>query len=164
MNIVKITKNIFRNLGFTLKNIPKKSITINYPLEKRELPERLRLGTFGLTANKETGDENCIACKLCERICPSQIIEIEIEKRDGRGWAKVFNLDLQSCIQCELCVQICPVDAIIMMKTPEKPVTLRSDLFLTKSKMMKNATELEESWARGSFLQNSQKPTLGDKK
>ena len=51
-----------------------------------------------------------------------------------------------------------------MMKTPEKPVTLRSDLFLTKSKMMKNATELEESWARGSFLQNSQKPTLGDKK
>ena len=162
MDIIDLAKNIFRNLRFTLKNIPKKPVTINYPLERRDIPERFRLGTFGLTVDKETGDEDCIVCKLCERICPSQIIEIEIEKRDGRGWAKIFNLDLQSCIQCELCVQVCPVDAIIMMKTPEKPVTLRSDLFLTKSKMLKNASEYEESWAKGSILQNTYGPDSGN--
>ncbi|MEE2702362.1 MAG: 4Fe-4S dicluster domain-containing protein [Thermodesulfobacteriota bacterium] len=163
MNIINLAKNIVRNLRFTLKNIPKKAVTINYPVEKREFPERLRLGTFGLTIDEKTGDEACIACKLCERICPSQIIDIEIEKRDGRGWAKSFNLDLQSCIQCELCVQVCPVDAIIMMKTPERPAVLRSDLYLTKSKMLKNALEYEESWAKGSVLQDSHKPTSGEK-
>ena len=77
MNIINLAKNIVRNLRFTLKNIPKKAVTINYPVEKREFPERLRLGTFGLTIDEKTGDEACIACKLCERICPSQIIDID---------------------------------------------------------------------------------------
>ena len=94
----------------------------------------------------------------------SNIIDIEIEKRDGRGFAKSFFLDLQSCIQCELCVQICPVDAIIMMRVPAKPVTLRSDLYLTKSKMMNNAKIYDESWAKGSLLQESHKPIIKDNK
>ena len=158
MNIIKLIKNILRNLKFTMSNIPKKAITISYPEERKNLPDKLRIGTFGLTSDKDTGEENCIACKLCERICPSNIIDIEIEKRDGRGFAKKFFLDLQSCIQCELCVQICPVDAIIMMKVPASPVTLRSDLYLTKTKMMNNAIKYEESWAKGSILQKSFKP------
>ncbi|MBT3445906.1 4Fe-4S binding protein [bacterium] len=159
MNILKICKNIYRNLKFTLSNVSKPAVTINYPDEQRTLPDKLRLGTFGLTSDKETGDENCIACKLCERICPSQIIDIEIEKRDGRGWAKKFNLDLQSCIQCELCVQVCPVDAIIMMRTPEKPTTSRADLYLTKNKMMRNAEKYGGAWATGSLLQSSHEPS-----
>ena len=164
MKIIKIFKNILRNLKFTMSNITKGSVTLSYPDEKREMPNKLRIGTFGLTENKETGEENCIACKLCERICPSNIIDIEIEKRDGRGFAKSFFLDLQSCIQCELCVQICPVDAIIMMRVPAQPVTLRSDLYLTKSKMMNNARIYDESWARGSLLQESHKPIIKDNK
>ncbi len=164
MNIVKIVKNVLRNLKFTMGNIPNESVTINYPEEKRDLPDRLRIGTFGLTQNEENGEENCIACKLCEKICPSNIIDIEIEKRDGRGFAKRFFLDLQSCIQCELCVQICPVDAIVMMRVPAKPVTLRSDLYLTKSKMMNNAKLYKQSWANGSTLQNSQKPKIDKEK
>ena len=163
MRLIKIIKNIYRNLYFTLSNVVKPAVTIKYPQEKRIFPNKLRLGTFGLTSDKETGEENCIACKLCEKICPSEIIEIDIEKRDGRGWAKKFNLDLQSCIQCELCVQVCPVDAIIMMKAAEKPTTSRADLFLTKTKMMRNAEKLEESWAKGSILQESHSPNLGDK-
>ena len=94
MNIIKLIKNILRNLKFTMSNIPKKAITISYPEERKNLPDRLRIGTFGLTSDKETGEENCIACKLCERICPSNIIDIEIEKRDGRGFAKKFFLKL----------------------------------------------------------------------
>ena len=90
MKIIKIFKNILRNLKFTMSNITKGSVTLSYPDEKREMPNKLRIGTFGLTENKETGEENCIACKLCERICPSNIIDIEIEKRDGRGFAKSF--------------------------------------------------------------------------
>ena len=159
MRLFKIFQNIIRNLKFTLSNVKNPAVTIKYPQEKREFPHKLRLGTFGLTSNEETGEENCIACKLCERICPSEIIEIEIEKRDGRGWAKKFNLDLQSCIQCELCVQVCPVDAIIMMQEAEKPTQSRSDLFLTKSKMMRNAEKFQKSWANGSILQDSHTPT-----
>ena len=164
MKIIKIFRNILRNLKFTMSNITKGSVTLSYPDEKRKMPNKLRIGTFGLTENKETGEENCIACKLCERICPSNIIDIEIEKRDGRGFAKSFFLDLQSCIQCELCVQICPVDAIIMMRVPAQPVTLRSDLYLTKSKIMKNAKIYDESWSRGSLLQESHKPIIKDNK
>ena len=52
MDIIDLAKNIFRNLRFTLKNIPKKPVTINYPLERRDIPERFRLGTFGLTGMK----------------------------------------------------------------------------------------------------------------
>jgi len=164
MKLIKIVKNIYRNLFFTLSNVTKPAVTIKYPEERRVFPDKLRIGTFGLTSNKETGEENCIACKLCEKICPSQIIEIDIEKRDGRGWAKKFNLDLQSCIQCELCVQVCPVDAIIMMKEAAKPSTSRGDFFLTKTKMMRNAEKYDESWAKGSILQESHTPNLGDKK
>ena len=164
MKLKKIFQNIIRNLKFTMSNITKGSTTINYPDEKRDFPDKLRIGTFGLTVDKDSGEENCIACKLCERICPSNIIDIEIEKRDGRGFAKNFFLDLQSCIQCELCVQICPVDAIIMMKVPAEPVTLRSDLYLNKSKMMSNAKLYKESWARGSVLQESHKPIIKESK
>jgi NADH-quinone oxidoreductase subunit I len=159
MRLIKIFNNIYRNLLFTLSNMTKPPVTIKYPEETRVFPDKLRFGTFGLTSNEETGEENCIACKLCERICPSEIIEIEIEKKNGRGFAKKFNLDLQSCIQCELCVQVCPVDAIVMMRTAEKPTTSRSDLFLTKSKMMRNAEKYSESWAKGSLLQESHTPT-----
>ena len=78
MKIIKIFRNILRNLKFTMSNITKGSVTLSYPDEKRKMPNKLRIGTFGLTENKETGEENCIACKLCERICPSNIIDIEI--------------------------------------------------------------------------------------
>ncbi len=163
MKLLKIVQNIYRNLSFTLSNVSKPAVTIKYPEEKREFPHKLRLGTFGLTSDKETGEENCIACKLCEKICPSQIIEIDIEKRDGRGWAKKFNLDLQSCIQCELCVQVCPADAIIMMQEAEKPTTSRADLYLTKNKMMRNAEKYQESWANGTLLQESHTPNSVNK-
>ena len=76
MNIVKIVKNVLRNLKFTMGNIPNESVTINYPEEKRDLPDRLRIGTFGLTQNEENGEENCIACKLCEKICQKTVPSI----------------------------------------------------------------------------------------
>ena len=79
MKLIKIVKNIYRNLFFTLSNVTKPAVTIKYPEERRVFPDKLRIGTFGLTSNEETGEENCIACKLCEKICPSEIIEIDIE-------------------------------------------------------------------------------------
>ena len=69
------------------------------------------------TYDKETGEENCIGCRLCEYICPPQVIKVEMLKAEKRNFAKTFTLELYACEFCELCVQVCPTDAIIMMKS-----------------------------------------------
>ena len=80
------------------------------------IPDRFR-GVLALTYDKETGEENCIGCRLCEYICPPQVIKVEMLKAEKRNFAKIFTLELYACEFCELCVQVCPTDAIIMMKS-----------------------------------------------
>ncbi len=91
-------------------------MTVHYPDVKRAYPDRFR-GILALTYDKETGEENCIGCRLCEYICPPQVIKVEMLKAEKRNWAKTFTLELYACEFCELCVQVCPTDAIIMMKS-----------------------------------------------
>ncbi|HXG30948.1 MAG TPA: NADH-quinone oxidoreductase subunit I [Thermodesulfobacteriota bacterium] len=145
-------------LWFTLRNLFRRPVTVQYPAVKRPIPERWRGGTFALTTDKGTGEENCIGCKLCERICPSGVITVEMEKHGGRGWAKSFILDLQACLQCELCVQVCPTDAIVMLHGMEAPVTRREDLILNKEKLMANEGLYRASWATGLKLQELHEP------
>ena len=82
----------------------------------RVYPDRFR-GLLALTYDKETGEENCIGCRLCEYICPPAVIKVEMLKAEKRNYAKIFTLELYACEFCELCVQVCPTDAIIMMKS-----------------------------------------------
>lgn len=141
----------------TLKNLFRKPITVQYPKVKRPKPERFR-GLFALTTDPETGQENCIGCKLCENICPSHVITVIPEKREGRGWAKEFYLDLGPCIFCEMCVQVCPTDAIVMVKTNEIIFLDRKSLVLDKSQLMANEKKYQLNPITGSVLRTMQSP------
>ena len=128
----------------------------------RKRPERFRT-SFALVHN-EHGEEACIGCRICERICPSEIITVTTgAKRPSeatgkpRGWADAFTLDMNACIHCELCVQVCPEDAILMLRVPETPGYSREELFLTMDKLYANE-KFEKSWGTGAKLTAMQEP------
>ena len=89
--------------------------TIYYPFEKGPISPRFR-GEHALR-RYPTGEERCIACKLCEAICPAQAITIEAEEReDGSRRTTRYDIDMTKCIYCGFCQESCPVDAIVECK------------------------------------------------
>jgi NADH-quinone oxidoreductase subunit I len=156
----------FRALGTTLRNLHRPVVTVQYPQVLRQRTERFR-ASFALL-HDENGEESCIACGLCELICPSRIIVVQPgEKRASpftqkkRGYLEDFRLDSNACIYCELCVQVCPVDAIVMVSTPEIPAYAREDLLLTMAKLYANEHLKPASWANGTRLCAMQDPSRG---
>jgi NADH-quinone oxidoreductase subunit I len=152
-----------KSVGTTLKNALRKPTTSLYPEVIRPRGERYRVA-FALT-HDEHGEENCIACKLCSLICPSEIITVTPgEKRDSpvtgkkRGYLEDFTLDMNACIYCELCVQVCPTDAIVMTRQPEKPAFAREDLVMTMDKLYANEKSKPLSWSNGTRLCDVQDP------
>ena len=98
-------------------------VTINYPFEKGPLSPRFR-GEHALR-RYSSGEERCIACKLCEAICPAQAITIEAEPReDGSRRTTRYDIDMVKCIYCGLCQEACPVDAIVEVETCVKDAFL----------------------------------------
>lgn len=154
MGVIKETLDA---MAVTLKNIFRKPVTVMYPREKRSFPPRMR-GVFALTVNPKTGEENCIACRLCQMICPSQVIKVIPEKRENRMYAKEFTLDMGACMFCEYCVQVCPTDAIVMTKNVEYAVYRREDLILNKEKMLEFGKKYELSANTGNALRRMQTP------
>ncbi|XP_046980317.1 NADH dehydrogenase (ubiquinone) 23 kDa subunit isoform X2 [Schistocerca americana] len=107
---------LFRGAGVTLAHIFKEPATINYPFEKGPLSPRFR-GEHALR-RYPSGEERCIACKLCEAICPAQAITIEAEEReDGSRRTTRYDIDMTKCIYCGFCQEACPVDAIVEHNT-----------------------------------------------
>ena len=101
-----------QGLFLTFKYIFKSKVTINYPHEKGPLSPRFR-GEHALR-RYPSGEERCIACKLCEAVCPAQAITIEAEPRDdGSRRTTRYDIDMTKCIYCGLCQESCPVDAIV---------------------------------------------------
>jgi NADH-quinone oxidoreductase subunit I len=154
-----------RALAFTMKSAFRKPVTVHYPAEKRERAVRYR-NSFALL-HEENGDEACVGCLQCERICPSQVITVVAEKRESavtgkrRGYAKDFTLDLNACIFCELCVQVCPTDAIVMTRQAETPAYSREELVLTMDKLYANETSKPRTWGKASVLMEMQDPKRG---
>jgi NADH-quinone oxidoreductase subunit I len=146
-----------RAMGITLRNLLRKPVTVRYPDVKREYPDRFR-GILALTYDPETGEENCIGCRLCEYICPPQVIKVEMLKAEKRNYAKTFTLELYACEFCELCVQVCPTDAIIMMKSFDLATSDRRDLLLDKDRLHALGLQFEPSWATGNRLRDMQAP------
>jgi len=104
--------DIFKGLYLTFRRIFKPSVTINYPYEKAPLSPRFR-GEHALR-RYPSGEERCIACKLCEAVCPALAITIEAEERnDGSRRTTKYDIDMTKCIYCGLCQESCPVDAIV---------------------------------------------------
>jgi NADH-quinone oxidoreductase subunit I len=146
-----------RAMGMTFRNFFRRPVTVQYPTVKRVYPDRFR-GILALTYDPATGEENCIGCRLCEFICPPQVIKVEMLKAEKRNWAKTFTLELYSCEFCELCVQVCPTDAIIMLKTFDLATADRREMLLDKDRLHALGLQHEPSWATGNRLRDMQAP------
>lgn len=135
--------DIFKGLLLTFKYMfTKKSVTINYPYEKSKVSFRFK-GEHALRTY-ETGEERCISCKLCEAICPAQVITIEGSKRaDGSRRAIRYDLDASKCIYCGFCVEACPVDAIVETPNTEFATETRQELYYNKQKLLDNGMKWE---------------------
>jgi NADH-quinone oxidoreductase subunit I len=146
-----------RAMGVTLRNLFRRPVTVQYPTVKRVYPDRFR-GILALVYEKDTGEEACIGCRLCELICPPQVIKVEMLKAEKRNYAKTFTLELYSCEFCELCVQVCPTDAIIMLKTFDLATSDRREMLLDKDRLHALGLAHEPSWATGNRLRDMQAP------
>ncbi len=134
---------IFKGLILTLKYFFKKKVTINYPYEKGPISSRFR-GEHALR-RYPNGEERCIACKLCEAICPAQAIKIEAEARsDGSRRTTRYDIDMTKCIYCGFCAEACPVDAIVEGPNFEFATETREELFYDKEKLLSNGDRWEE--------------------
>lgn len=113
--------------------VPK--ITIQYPEEKTPTSPRFR----GLHAQRRypNGEERCIACKLCEAVCPALAITIEAEPRlDGSRRTTLYEIDLFKCVYCGFCEESCPVDAIVLTRFADFHMENRGENILTKEKLL----------------------------
>jgi NADH-quinone oxidoreductase subunit I len=132
-----------KGLGMTLRYFFSPKATVNYPYEKGPLSPRFR-GEHALR-RYPNGEERCIACKLCEAICPAQAITIEAEPReDGSRRTTRYDIDMTKCIYCGFCQEACPVDAIVEGPNFEFATETREELMYNKDKLLANG----ERWER----------------
>ena len=121
--------------------------TLNYPFEKGPISPRFR-GEHALR-RYPNGEERCIACKLCEAICPAQAITIEAGPRrnDGTRRTTRYDIDMVKCIYCGLCQEACPVDAIVEGPNLEFATETREELLYDKAKLLANGDKWEQAIA-----------------
>ena len=125
----------------------KPKATLNYPHEKGPLSPRFR-GEHVLR-RYPNGEERCIACKLCEAICPAQAITIDAEPReDGSRRTTRYDIDMTKCIYCGFCQEACPVDAVVEGPNFEFATETREELFYDKEKLLANGERWEAEIAR----------------
>ncbi len=135
---------LLKGLKTTGKHLFKPKITVQYPDEKTPLSPRFR----GLHALRryENGEERCIACKLCEAVCPALAITIEAEprKEDGSRRTTKYEIDLFKCIFCGFCEESCPVDSIVETRVLEYHFEHRGENIITKAKLLEIGKWQEE--------------------
>ncbi|MGD8568970.1 MAG: NADH-quinone oxidoreductase subunit NuoI [Gammaproteobacteria bacterium] len=127
---------LFRGMWVTGRHLWQPKVTVQYPEEKTPQSRRFR----GLHALRRypNGEERCIACKLCEAVCPAACITIESEQRaDGTRRAKRYDIDLFKCIYCGYCEEACPVDAIVLTRIYEFYFEDRSHQVIGKQDLLR---------------------------
>ena len=127
---------LFKGMALTGRYTFRRKVTVQFPEEKTPLSPRFR----GLHAQRryDNGEERCIACKLCEAICPAMAITIEAGPRqdDGSRRTTRYDIDLTKCIFCGFCEEACPVDAIVETQILEYHGEKRGDLYFTKDMLL----------------------------
>jgi NADH-quinone oxidoreductase subunit I len=136
-NFVKtfLMTELLQGMRVTLKNLFARKVTLNYPDEKTPQSPRFR----GLHALRRypNGQERCIACKLCEAVCPALAITIESDVgADGTRRTTRYDIDLFKCIYCGFCEEACPVDAIVETRIHEYHMENRGENIMTKDKLL----------------------------
>jgi NADH-quinone oxidoreductase subunit I len=138
---------LVRGMALTGRHLFARKITVQFPEEKTPQSPRFR----GLHAQRRyaNGEERCIACKLCEAVCPALAIKIESEQRaDGTRRTTVYDIDLTKCIFCGFCEEACPVDAIVETRVLEYHGEQRGDLYYTKEMLLAIGDKNEAQIAR----------------
>ncbi len=137
---------LLSGMALTFRYMFKQKVTINYPFEKGPLSPRFR-GEHALR-RYPNGEERCIACKLCEAVCPAQAITIEAEPRaDGSRRTTRYDIDMTKCIYCGFCEESCPVDAIVEGPNFEFATETREELLYNKDKLLANGDRWEREIA-----------------
>jgi NADH-quinone oxidoreductase subunit I len=133
--------------GLALQHIWAPKVTVQFPFERNPQSPRFR-GEHALR-RYPNGEERCIACKLCEAICPAQAIYIEAEPReDGSRRATRYDIDMVKCIYCGLCQEACPVDAIVEGPNTDFAVETREELYYDKQRLLDNGDRWERQLAK----------------
>jgi len=138
---------LVKGMMLTGRHLFRRKITVQYPEEKTPLSPRFR----GLHALRRypNGEERCIACKLCEAVCPALAITIESEQRtDGTRRTTRYDIDLTKCIYCGFCEESCPVDSIVETNIFEYHGERRGDLIYTKPMLLAIGDRYEEEIAK----------------
>jgi NADH-quinone oxidoreductase subunit I len=136
-----------KGLGVTGRHFFKRKITVQYPEEKTPQSNRFR----GLHALRRypNGEERCIACKLCEAVCPALAITIDAEEReDGTRRTTKYEIDLFKCIYCGFCEESCPVDSIVETRNFEYTFENRGENIMTKEMLLEIGDKYEEQIAK----------------
>ncbi|RMG37728.1 MAG: NADH-quinone oxidoreductase subunit NuoI [Gammaproteobacteria bacterium] len=137
---------LFKGLSLTGRYMLTKPFTLEYPEEKAPVSPRFR----GLHALRRypNGEERCIACKLCEAVCPALAITIEAEPReDGSRRTTRYDIDLFKCIFCGFCEESCPVDSIVETRVYEYHFEKRGEQIMTKEKLLAIGDKYEQQLA-----------------
>ncbi|MBK6974003.1 MAG: NADH-quinone oxidoreductase subunit NuoI [Sterolibacteriaceae bacterium] len=140
-------RELVKGLALTGRHMFQRKITIQYPEETTPQSNRFR----GLHALRRypNGEERCIACKLCEAVCPALAITIESDQReDGTRRTTRYDIDLTKCIFCGFCEEACPVDAIVETRVLEYHGETRGDLYYTKQMLLAVGDRYEEQIAK----------------
>ena len=137
-----------KGFWLTFSYMFRRKVTLNYPYEKGPLSPRFR-GEHALR-RYPNGEERCIACKLCEAICPAQAITIEAGPRRNDGTRRTvrYDIDMVKCIYCGLCQEACPVDAIVEGPNFEFATETREELYYDKAKLLANGDRWERAIAK----------------
>ncbi len=138
---------LVKGMALTGRHLFRRKITVQFPEEKTPVSPRFR----GLHALRRypNGEERCIACKLCEAVCPALAITIESEQRsDGTRRTTRYDIDLTKCIFCGLCEESCPVDSIVETHILEYHGEKRGDLYYTKEMLLAVGDRYEEQIAK----------------
>ena len=129
-------------MAMTMRYFFRRKVTLNYPHEKGPLSPRFR-GEHALR-RYANGEERCIACKLCEAVCPPQAITIEAEPRaDGSRRTTRYDIDMTKCIYCGFCEEACPVDAIVEGPNFEFATETHEELLYDKARLLANGDRWE---------------------
>lgn len=139
--------DLLSGMRITGKYFFKKKFTIQYPEEKTPTSPRFR----GIHALRRypNGEERCIACKLCEAVCPALAITIEAEPRaDGSRRTTLYEIDLFKCVYCGFCEESCPVDSIVLTSMADYHIEDRGENILTKEKLLAIGDKYEKHIAK----------------